>query len=140
MDDFFTSVPTPVLFDVVIQHAEGYDGLPDFAAVKAFMLRAEQGAAAYSRNYGGTVKEIRKAQRVNTAFQQALDHPEAAEALQHPALKPLLDEAADYLADCIRRRGHVPSISGPRALADPIADITDVYAFPSPSGRDTSRS
>src|SRR3954447_21907804 len=28
-------------------------------------------------------------------------------------------------------------ISGPRALADPIADITDVYAFPSPerSGR-----
>src|SRR5260370_39449835 len=28
-------------------------------------------------------------------------------------------------------------ISGPRALSDPIADITDVYAFPSPerSGR-----
>src|SRR6476659_7519798 len=24
-------------------------------------------------------------------------------------------------------------ISGPRALADPIADITDLYAFPSPS-------
>jgi hypothetical protein len=24
-----------------------------------------------------------------------LDNPEAAEALQHPALKPLLDEAAD---------------------------------------------
>ena len=46
-------------------------------------------------NYGGTVKEIRKAQRVNTAFQQVLDHPDAAEALQHPALKPLLDEAAD---------------------------------------------
>jgi hypothetical protein len=23
-------------------------------------------------------------------------------------------------------------ISGPRALAEPIADITDVYAFPSP--------
>jgi hypothetical protein len=41
------------------------------------------------------VKEIRKAQRVNAAFQQVLDNPEAAEALQHPALKPLLDEAAD---------------------------------------------
>jgi hypothetical protein len=27
-------------------------------------------------------------------------------------------------------------ISGPRALADPIADITDVYAFPSPEGPD----
>jgi hypothetical protein len=32
---------------------------------------------------------------VNTAFQQVLDHPEAADALQHPALQPLLDEAAD---------------------------------------------
>jgi hypothetical protein len=29
------------------------------------------------------------------AFQQVLDDPEAAEALQHPALRPLLDEAAD---------------------------------------------
>ena len=27
-------------------------------------------------------------------------------------------------------------ISGPRALADPIADITDVYAFPSPEHSD----
>src|SRR5215213_1271692 len=27
-------------------------------------------------------------------------------------------------------------ISGPRALADPIADITDVYAFPSPEQSD----
>ena len=26
-------------------------------------------------------------------------------------------------------------ISGPRALSDPIADITDVYAFPSPGAR-----
>src|SRR5207247_11308483 len=25
-------------------------------------------------------------------------------------------------------------ISGPRAMADPIADITDLYAFPSPEG------
>ena len=63
--------------------------------MKAFVLGAEQTAAAYARNYGGTVKEIRKAQRVNVAFQQVLDHPEAAAALEHPALKPLLDEAAD---------------------------------------------
>ena len=32
---------------------------------------------------------------MNGAFQQVLDDPEAAEALQHPALQPLLDEAAD---------------------------------------------
>lgn len=94
MEDFFTSGPTLALFDVIFGHVEGYDGLPDVAAVRAFVLGAEQTAAAYARNYGGTVKEIRTAQRVNAAFQQVLDHPEAAEALQHPALQPLLDEAA----------------------------------------------
>ena len=95
MEDFFTSGPTLALFDVIFGHVEGYDGLPDVAAVRAFVLGAEQQAAAYARNYGGTVKEIRKAQRVNKAFQQVLDHPEAAEALEHPALQPLLDEASD---------------------------------------------
>jgi len=95
MEDFFTSGPTLELFDAVFTHVEGYEGLPDVAAVKAFVLSAQVTAAAYARNYGGTVKEIRKAQRVNEAFQQVLDDPEAGEALQHPPLKPLLDEAAD---------------------------------------------
>jgi hypothetical protein len=83
------------LFDAIFQHAEGYDGLPDTAAVKGLVLGAQATAAAYARNYPGTVKEIRKALRVNKAFQQVLDDPEAATALQQPALKPLLDEAAD---------------------------------------------
>jgi hypothetical protein len=95
MEDFFTSGPTLALFDAIFGKVEGYDGLPDLSAVKAFVAGAQQTAAAYARNYGGTVKEIRKALRVNAAFQQVLDHPEAAEAMQHPALKPLLDEAAD---------------------------------------------
>ena len=95
MDDFLTSGPTLALFDVIFCHVEGYDGLPDMAALQGFVLGAQQTAAAYARNYGGTVKEIRKAQRVNAAFQQVLDDPAAGEALQHPALKPLLDEAAD---------------------------------------------
>ena len=95
MEDFFTSGPTLALFDLIFGHVEGYDGLPDLAAVKAFVLGAEQTAAAYARNYGGTVKEIRKAQRVNAAFQQVLDQPGAAELLEHPAMQPLLDEAGD---------------------------------------------
>ena len=95
MDDFFTSGPTLALFDTVFRHTEGYDGLPDLGAVKAFVLGAERSAAAYARNYGGTVSEIKKAQRVNAAFQQVLDHPQAAEALQHPALLTLLAEASD---------------------------------------------
>ena len=95
MDDFLNSGPTLALFDLIFRHTEGYEGLPDMAALHAFVLGAQRTAAAYARNYGGTVKEIRKAQRVNAAFQQVLDDPQAAEALQHPALKPLLEEAAD---------------------------------------------
>ena len=42
-----------------------------------------------------TTAETVKAQRLLKAFQQVLDSPNAAEALQHPALKPLLDLASD---------------------------------------------
>jgi hypothetical protein len=93
MEDF-ASKPLQ-LFDAIFRHVEGYEGLPDIAAVRDFVLSAQVTAAAYARNYGGTVKEIRKAERVNKAFQQVLDDPDAAQALQHPSLKPLLDEASD---------------------------------------------
>jgi hypothetical protein len=93
MDDF-ASKPLS-LFDAVFRHVEGYDGAPDVATLKGFILGAQVTAAAYARNYPGTVKEIRKAERTNGAFQQVLDNPDAAVALQHAALKPLLDEAAD---------------------------------------------
>ena len=43
----------------------------------------------------GEIENLRKALRVQDAFQSALDEPGAAEALQHPALKALLAEAAD---------------------------------------------
>jgi len=95
MEDFFTSGPTLSLFDAIFSHVEGYEGLPDLDAVRTFVSGAEEPAAAYARNYGGTTKEIRKAQRVNAALQRALDHPDAAEALAHPAMQPLLDEAGD---------------------------------------------
>ncbi len=93
MDDFASSALAG--FDAIFQHTEGYGGLPDEDAVKAFVLGAQVSATGYARNYPGTVKEHRKALRVNAAFQQVLDDPAAAEALMHPALKPLLDEAAD---------------------------------------------
>jgi hypothetical protein len=41
------------------------------------------------------VPQIRKATRVEEAFQQVLDDPAAEQALQQPALKPLLEQAAD---------------------------------------------
>jgi hypothetical protein len=42
-----------------------------------------------------TVPQIRKAQRVEQAFQQVLDDPAAAQALENPVLKPLLEQAMD---------------------------------------------
>ena len=90
----FASKPLQ-LFDSIFRHVEGYEGLPDLTAVKNFIASAQITAAGYARNYPGTVKEIRKALRVNEAFQQVLDDPGAADALGHPALKPLLNEAAD---------------------------------------------
>ena len=83
------------LFAAIFEHVDGFTGLPDLASVKDFILSAQVSAAAYARNYGGTVKEVRKALRVNAAFQQVLDDPDAAEPLGAPALAPLLAEAAD---------------------------------------------
>lgn len=93
MEDFASG---PIhLFDAIFRHTEGYEGLPDLAAVKAFILGAQVSAAAYARNYPGTVKQLRKANRLQAAFDQVLDDARAEEALSHPALKPLLAEAAD---------------------------------------------
>ena len=44
---------------------------------------------------GVTTKEIKEALRVQAAVQESLDNPDAGEALQHPALKPLREVAAD---------------------------------------------
>jgi len=64
--------------------------------LKAIVRSVQSPATGYFNNLREyTMPEIVKGQRVNAAFQQVLDDPAAEEALQHPALKPLLDEAAD---------------------------------------------
>ena len=93
---------------------------------------AQVTAGGYARNYGGTVKEIRKAERVNKAFQQVLDDPEAAEAAAGTRPWPRCSPRRPTERRTVEETGMSDHISGPRALAEPIADITDVYAFPSP--------
>ena len=64
--------------------------------LKAIVQSVQSPATGYFNNLGAwTMPQIVKAQRLQEAFQQVLDDPGAAEALQHPALKPLLDQAAD---------------------------------------------
>jgi hypothetical protein len=64
--------------------------------LKAIVQSVQSPATGYFNNLGTwTMPQIIKAQRLEEAFQQVLDDPAAAEALQHPALKQLLDLAAD---------------------------------------------
>ena len=81
-------------FDDTWQHVQDYPGVksPDIKQwFKEHTVVAGNYLAAYPEP---TVQEIWKALAVNEAFQRVLDDPAAAEALQHPALKPLLDMAA----------------------------------------------
>jgi hypothetical protein len=55
-------------------------------------VQAGNFVCAYAK---ATVKQIWNALAVQRAFQQALDNPGAADALQHPALQPFLELAAD---------------------------------------------
>ena len=66
------------------------------SGLKKYMLDHQIPASAYYNAVSYlTHAEIRKAHVVYQAFQQVLDDPAAAEALQNPALKPLLELAAD---------------------------------------------
>ncbi len=64
--------------------------------LKAIVQSVQSPATGYFNNLSTwTMPQIVKAQRLQEVFQRVLDDPEAAEALQHPSLRPLLDEAAD---------------------------------------------
>ena len=72
----------------------GYRSLT-WEEVKNWLARTQIPANIFANTDDASVQAIGKALRLQKAFQQVLDHPEAAQALKHPALKPLLEEAAD---------------------------------------------
>ncbi|ESZ72292.1 hypothetical protein X727_08105 [Mesorhizobium sp. L103C119B0] len=88
--------PTFGVFNSAWQYTEGWPGSSNRDAfVKFWKDHKVEELLTYSYYPGATAKEVRKALRVQEAFQSALDQPGAAEALKHPALKALLAEAAD---------------------------------------------
>jgi hypothetical protein len=99
IDDFAKSYVLDA-WDKFLIHCEGY---PDegkasltVAEIKEYLTANQVTAANFYMYYAGvTAKQIRKALRVQTAFQQVLDDPDAAAPLQTPALKPLAELAAD---------------------------------------------
>ena len=99
IDDFAASKVLDV-WDKFLIHCEGYpdEGKASLTVdeIKEFLTANQVTAADFYLDYPGvTTREIKEALRVQTAFQEALDNPEAGEALQHPALKPLREVAAD---------------------------------------------
>ena len=64
--------------------------------LKEILQSAQVRAVYYFNDLAAlTVPQIKKAVRVEEAFQRVLDDPQAEQALQQPALRPLLAEAAD---------------------------------------------
>ena len=69
---------------------------PAFPQLKALIYKVQTPATTYFNALSDlTVPQIKKAERLQKAFQQVLDDPAAEKALQAPALKPLLEQAAD---------------------------------------------
>jgi len=100
LSDFYageiTPGPTFGVFDSAWKYTEGWPGSENREAfVKFWKDNKVEELVTYSYYPGVPAKAIRKALRVQAAFQSALDEPGAAEALQNPALKALLAEASD---------------------------------------------
>jgi hypothetical protein len=94
IDDFATT-DIGLNFDETWKHVQGYPGVksPNIKEwFKEHTVVAGNFVAAYPEP---TVQQVLKALALQKAFQQVLDTPGAEEALQQPALKPLLDQAAD---------------------------------------------
>lgn len=97
------SVPTDkqrIIWANWIQHTEegkdfGPDNLPTSNDIKVLFNMARITSHIYIRTFTETVIEEYKMRDLKKAFDEVLDHPDAEEALSHPALAPLLDQAAD---------------------------------------------
>ena len=81
------------------RHLEGYPSTMDTRAElspwKEWLFVHFVTSMVYTRTFPRTLKEYMKAVEVNDAFQQVLDDPASHKAFEDPALKPLLDLAAE---------------------------------------------
>jgi len=74
----------------------GDPGAVSNAAAKELLAKVRTKAVTYIDTFPDvSVKKFNRALQVLAAFEKVLDNPDAAEALKNPALKPLLDQAAE---------------------------------------------
>jgi hypothetical protein len=94
IDDFATTA-IGQKFDETWQYVEGYPGVKSPTIKEWFKEHTVVAGNFFLAYPEPTVKQVLKALALQKAFQQVLDTPGAEEALEHPALKPLLEQAAD---------------------------------------------
>ena len=94
IDDFATTA-IGQKFDETWQYVEGYPGVKSPTIKEWFKEHTVVAGNFFLAYPEPTVKQVLKALALQKAFQQVLDTPGAEEALQHPALEPLLNQAAD---------------------------------------------
>jgi hypothetical protein len=92
IDDFATT-GVAKNFEMSWSHCQGFPGIKDPTVKDWFKARAVKASQFVCASPELTVKEVWRAQAVAAAFDQVLDNPDAAKALEQPALKPLLDLA-----------------------------------------------
>jgi hypothetical protein len=101
IDDFVAFVGLDIVLDwaqhiVEWPYPEGVPVTATSADVKKLLQAGQVQATWFHEVFSKwTMPEILKAAAVQQAFQTVLDDPGAEEALRQPALKPLLDQAAD---------------------------------------------
>ena len=78
-----------------LQHVEGWIGIKDPRATEWFLEHAVPPVVYNCAYPQPTVQQVWQALALQEASEQVLNNPDAAEALQHPALKPVADLAAD---------------------------------------------
>jgi hypothetical protein len=105
IDDTFAVRNDVMEYGKILQHTvEAPEGAADTdspfqksaAPIKDVFIANRVIATGFAPTFpNATTWGTRKGERLTEAFERVLDHPEAEKALSHPALKPLLDLAAE---------------------------------------------
>ena len=98
VDDAVSNMGAATWYDWLQHTVECPEGFDHFSGpqVREVIQQNQSPAAGYFEAFPDlTMGQIIKGRRVREALEQVLEQPEAETLLQHPALKPLLDEAAD---------------------------------------------
>ena len=105
IDDTFAVRNNAVEYGKILQHTvEAPEGIADPNSplqkspgpIKEIFLANRVVATGFAPTFpNATTWGTKKGERLLEAFQKVLDHPEAEQALSHPALKPLLELAAE---------------------------------------------